>query len=198
MKYKVRVSELHYGAVTVEAASEEEAKTIAASKEINYFDKEITDMTAEPVDDDRTYIVTELCPHCQSEIEMRWNTDMQGYKAFCPVCGKRLMLCDECRHSENGYGCDYDSGSDTCKHNKSDTATLEVETPIGTIAVGRTVFRDYQGVQVELRHARERGTLLASTGYDSVCERLVTHVYQNGMDDTDMRVTEHRNVVFNK
>ena len=169
MKYKVRVSELYYGAVTVEAASEEEAKTIAASKEINYFDKEITDMTAEPfetnadkvrkmdddelarflvercgcppdkdseicttgdcdscwarwlqkdADDDRTYIVTELCPHCQSEIEMRWNTDTDGYKAFCPVCGKRLMLCDECRHTEGMGGCDYDNKTDTCKNNK--------------------------------------------------------------------------------
>ena len=50
MKYKVRVSELRYGDVVVEAASEEEAKTIASGKEINYFDKEITDMTAEPVE----------------------------------------------------------------------------------------------------------------------------------------------------
>ncbi len=40
--------------------------------------------------DDRTYIVTEMCPHCMNEIEMRWNTDMEGFKAFCPVCGKRL------------------------------------------------------------------------------------------------------------
>lgn len=118
MKYKVRVSEIHYGVVTVEAASEEEAKTIAASKEISYFDKEITDMTAEPVDDDRTYIVTEVCPHCQSEVKMRWNTDTDGYKAFCPMCGKRLMLCDECCHSENAGGCDYDMTTDSCKHNK--------------------------------------------------------------------------------
>lgn len=66
---------------------------------------------------DRTYTVTEVCPHCDSEIEMRWDTDTQGFKAFCPVCGKRLMLCDECRHAGCGP-CDYDSQSDTCKFNK--------------------------------------------------------------------------------
>ena len=69
---------------------------------------------------DRTYIVTELCPHCDNEIEMTWNTDELGYKAFCPVCGKRLMLCDECRHTEGVGGCDYDSGSDTCRFNRAE------------------------------------------------------------------------------
>lgn len=67
----------------------------------------------------RTYVVTELCPHCQSEIEMQWNTDTDGFKAFCPVCGKRLMLCDECLHSETVGGCDYDAVTDSCKHNSS-------------------------------------------------------------------------------
>lgn len=67
--------------------------------------------------DARTHIVTEVCPHCESEIEMRWDTDSRGFKAFCPVCGERLMLCDECRHAGVGP-CDYDSKSDTCRFNK--------------------------------------------------------------------------------
>ena len=67
--------------------------------------------------DDRTYIVTEMCPHCMNEIEMRWNTDTEGFKAFCPVCGKRLMLCDECLHAEDSIGCGYDSFPDSCRHN---------------------------------------------------------------------------------
>lgn len=46
--YLVRVSELRYGEVTVWADSEEEAKTAASGAEINFFDSEITDMTAEP------------------------------------------------------------------------------------------------------------------------------------------------------
>lgn len=66
-------------------------------------------------DDDRTYIVTELCPHCQNEVEMRWDTDHLGFKAFCPVCGNRLMLCDECRQA--GGVCDYNGKTDTCKYN---------------------------------------------------------------------------------
>lgn len=47
MKYKVRVSELRYGDVVVEAESEEAAKTIATGKEVDFFDSEITDMTVE-------------------------------------------------------------------------------------------------------------------------------------------------------
>ena len=74
--------------------------------------------------DDRTYIVTEFCPHCENEIEMRWDTDRLGYKAFCPVCGNRLMLCDECRHSgPDGRpigSCDYDSRTDTCRFNRNE------------------------------------------------------------------------------
>lgn len=48
-KYLVRVSELRYGEVTVWAESEEEAKTAASGAEIDYFESEIADMTAEPV-----------------------------------------------------------------------------------------------------------------------------------------------------
>ena len=62
--------------------------------------------------------VTEVCPHCGSEITMIWDVAQAGYKAFCPVCGERLMLCDMCLHPEGGGGnCDYDSKTDTCKHN---------------------------------------------------------------------------------
>ncbi len=62
--------------------------------------------------------VTEVCPHCESEITMTWDVASRGYKAFCPVCGKRLMLCDECLHAEGSGGyCDYDSQSDSCHLN---------------------------------------------------------------------------------
>lgn len=49
MKYKVRVSELRYGEVEVEAASEREAKNKATRAGFNFFDSEITDITAEKV-----------------------------------------------------------------------------------------------------------------------------------------------------
>lgn len=69
---------------------------------------------------DRTYIVTETCPNCENEIEMRWDTDERGYEAVCPVCGGRLMLCDECLHSEDNPGgkCDYNSKTDSCWRRK--------------------------------------------------------------------------------
>ena len=161
MKYKVRVRELRYGEVEVDAASEREAKSKATRTGFDFFDSEITDLTAEkvvsnepkdvierleswangdtcdscPAKDDtafqaaellrkayleeispRTYIITETCPHCESEIEMIWNTDERGFKAFCPVCGKRLMLCDECLHMGKGQ-CDYSNDTDSCQHN---------------------------------------------------------------------------------
>lgn len=47
--YLVRVSELRYGEVTVWADSEDEAKKVARDAEINFYDSEITDMTADPV-----------------------------------------------------------------------------------------------------------------------------------------------------
>lgn len=43
-------------------------------------------LSKQAVDDERTYIVTEMCPRCESEIEMRWDTDTMGFKAFCPLC----------------------------------------------------------------------------------------------------------------
>lgn len=82
-------------------------------------------------DDDRTYIVTELCPHCENEIEIRWDTGKRGFKAFCPVCGGQLMLCDECRHTPDGEGpssCDYDRSTDTCHRGRVNGKKAE-ETP---------------------------------------------------------------------
>ena len=50
MKYIVRVTQLRYGSVEVEADSEEEAEELATGMPVDYFDQEITDMIAEPVD----------------------------------------------------------------------------------------------------------------------------------------------------
>ena len=65
--------------------------------------------------------VVELCPHCGNEIEMFWEVERLGYKAYCPVCGKRLMLCDECQHSTGEFDsfCNFDSSTGTCLHNDS-------------------------------------------------------------------------------
>ena len=59
--------------------------------------------------------VTEVCPHCENEITLHWNVKNRGYKAYCPVCGKRLMLCFTCHSNE--YRCDYDCKTDECRWN---------------------------------------------------------------------------------
>ena len=46
---------------------------------------------------------------------MRCN-DEDCFKEYCPVFGKRLMLCSAC-HDDAGGMCDYDSKTDSCKFN---------------------------------------------------------------------------------
>lgn len=118
--YNVRISYLHYGDTIVKANTPEEAKKKAGlrvqSDAVKWFDSEITDMTVEEVpEEERTFTVTEFCPHCETEVSMHWDTDTQSFKAFCPSCGQRLMLCDECH--QLGGGCDYSSETDSCKFN---------------------------------------------------------------------------------
>ena len=57
--------------------------------------------------------VVEFCPHCETEVSMEWDVETYGYKAYCPYCGKRLMLCSEC-----GGDCDYEN--DRCRYNGGD------------------------------------------------------------------------------
>lgn len=74
-------------------------------------------MESDETQDPRTYVVTELCPHCEREVEIHgWVTERDGYQAFCPYCGESLMLCDECQHSEQHYGCDFDASTGLCLH----------------------------------------------------------------------------------
>lgn len=64
--------------------------------------------------------VVEFCPNCETEVEMNWDVKVSGYKAYCPHCGGRLMLCDACLHPDGEYNvgkCDYCSLTDSCKHN---------------------------------------------------------------------------------
>lgn len=63
----------------------------------------------------RTYIVTEFCANCEREVEIHgWDTERDGYQAFCPYCGGVLMLCDECQHTEPVHPCDFNSETGTC------------------------------------------------------------------------------------
>lgn len=66
--------------------------------------------------------VVEYCANCEGEIQMKWNVATDGYRAYCPVCGNRLMLCDECVHSNPDGSftdcCDYSSQTDRCFRQK--------------------------------------------------------------------------------
>lgn len=63
--------------------------------------------------------VVEVCPHCDTENVFVWDVEEEGYKAFCPRCGKEMMLCDECMHADDNQGqaCDW-SGKDGCFRNR--------------------------------------------------------------------------------
>lgn len=64
--------------------------------------------------------IVEVCPRCDVEVVMQWDVKQDGFKSFCPYCGNRLMLCDECMHPDgeyNGGYCNYDSQTETCQHN---------------------------------------------------------------------------------
>lgn len=63
---------------------------------------------------------TEVCPHCSREVSIVWDINQDGFKAYCPFCGKRLMLCDACKHRNGDYydDCDYDSDTGFCMMQK--------------------------------------------------------------------------------
>lgn len=58
----------------------------------------------------RNYEVTEMCPHCETEITLCWDVRSEGYQVFCPNCGKPMMLCSMCDRSPCDWaekGCKY-------------------------------------------------------------------------------------------
>lgn len=74
--------------------------------------------------------VTEVCPNCMREVTISgWDVRKDGFRAYCPYCGDRLMLCDECFHRHGDFcdDCDYCSKTDTCRFNpggKNDTRRI--------------------------------------------------------------------------
>lgn len=170
---------------------------------------EFFDNLEKPAEDsERTYIVTEMCPHCESEIEMRWNTDSQGFKAFCPVCGERLMLCDECRHTDGMLGCDYDSQLDCCRNNPPRPTSgeippaLRVETPLGAIVVKNAFDHSHPGFYIDLRRPDSDQDLpLAMVEF---CQdegdqpdgepSIITRVWGNGKDESYTNRIVHKGI----
>ena len=84
--------------------------------------KRLSEARKKQVDElEKQYEVTEFCPHCESEITITWDTETYGYKAYCPVCGGRLMLCSACHDDTNG-SCDYNGETDTCRFNQNSSS----------------------------------------------------------------------------
>lgn len=52
----------------------------------------------------------EMCPYCMSENTYPdWDAKKQGFVARCKKCGRAIMLCDECYHSDDNKAqeCDW-------------------------------------------------------------------------------------------
>ena len=57
----------------------------------------------------------EMCPHCDSEnVYHMWDVHEKGYVVKCNYCGKEILLCDECIHTEDGLN-ENSSNCDWCK-----------------------------------------------------------------------------------
>ena len=54
--------------------------------------------------------MVEWCLHCERQVVMLWDVKEDDMVAYCPYCGKRMMLCEQCQGE-----CDYDYGIDLCK-----------------------------------------------------------------------------------
>lgn len=61
------------------------------------------------------YEVVEVCPECGAENIIRWDVEKDGYVAYCPHCGSKMMLCDECLHSDNAPICDWNPRNGCCR-----------------------------------------------------------------------------------
>lgn len=54
----------------------------------------------------------EMCPECGVENEIRWDINKDGFEAYCPHCGAKMMLCDACCHKYGEFhdDCDWCEG----------------------------------------------------------------------------------------
>lgn len=78
-------------------------------KKISELRKELAGVKREKESLEEGYVV-EWCVHCERQITMWWDVWEDGLTAFCPFCGKKVMLCEKCQGE-----CDYDYGVEVCK-----------------------------------------------------------------------------------
>lgn len=58
--------------------------------------------------------VTESCPHCDTEVTVKWLPSEDGHSIFCPKCGTRIMLCSECPATVGDFTCDWTEDKIPC------------------------------------------------------------------------------------
>jgi hypothetical protein len=58
----------------------------------------------------------EVCPYCDSENIIQWDVEKDGYVIKCSQCGKEMMLCDACYHSDDNkeQKCDWHVKGNMC------------------------------------------------------------------------------------
>jgi hypothetical protein len=61
-------------------------------------------------------IIYEICPHCDGENKFDYINDNDYLHRCCKECGKVMMLCGECSHS-NSIECDWSANSGCCMMN---------------------------------------------------------------------------------
>jgi len=63
-------------------------------------------------------MIAEVCPHCDREQYMRWDVEEQGYEAYCPSCGGKMLICSECMNETadcNVLVCDWSEEEGRCR-----------------------------------------------------------------------------------
>ena len=64
--------------------------------------------------DEQQATVTESCPHCDTEVSVKWLPSEDGHSIYCPKCGKRIMLCSECPAIDEDFTCDWTEDKIPC------------------------------------------------------------------------------------
>lgn len=82
-----------------------------------------------------TTMVTEVCAECERENTFVWDPGVDGYTTFCPACGKKMMLCDACRHSD-------DNECGFCDWSKENGCWRELEDKYAAVLKAKTKYEE--------------------------------------------------------
>lgn len=193
------LKELYPGSSGTE--SDEQAQSYPEPSEAELCERPVLPVSA--VSSSRpAQLITEECRHCQSVVELRWNTDTQGFSAFCPVCGQQLLLCNECLRTDPRCHCDYDSKTDSCRRSKKNAKSFLVETSLGTIISQSSLDPDHPGIYIDLQ--KEEGGPQMALALVELCAdeadqpeakpKLITRVWGDGeQDEYTVRII-HENI----